>query len=197
LTFYHPRPSYEERLRRRHRLTSCSDFNPRPSYEERLQRAQDCSSLWRYFNPRPSYEERLYDAIVQYPKAEFQSTPLIRGATIAGISWPSKGRISIHAPHTRSDRDTAESITSRKISIHAPHTRSDPAKRQPQHPCADFNPRPSYEERLSTCTSLTSSRRNFNPRPSYEERRLQRAHRARQAHISIHAPHTRSDRRSA
>ncbi len=59
-------------------------------------------------------------------------------------------KISIHAPHTRSDNgDKGYPLASVKdISIHAPHTRSDVhlyiEHRQID---IDFNPRPSYEER--------------------------------------------------
>ena len=57
--------------------------------------------------------------------AEFQSTLLIRGATIDALEEPSKVVISIHAPHTRSDATTVQNNKSATISIHAPHTRSD------------------------------------------------------------------------
>ena len=57
--------------------------------------------------------------------------------------------ISIHAPHTRSDTASARmSSASRRISIHAPHTRSDLTQAKRDAVEADFNPRPSYEERL-------------------------------------------------
>ena len=55
------------------------------------------------------------------------------------------------------------------ISIHAPHTRSDSLEPRPSAVLLNFNPRPSYEERLDTSTP---------------EGRFM---------ISIHAPHTRSD----
>ena len=55
----------------------------------------------------------------------FQSTLLMRGAT-----WYTQGngrlhRISIHAPHARSDSIEEMDYESMMISIHAPHARSD------------------------------------------------------------------------
>ena len=99
----------------------------------------------------------------------------MRGATPGHRSFASTPRISIHAPHARSDypvsragrhgtdfnpRSSCEErhhgkSQSRKsrISIHAPHARSD---KTPQYKCA--------------------SRRNFNPRSSCEERRRHDCH---------------------
>ena len=58
------------------------NFNPRPSYEERPANACKGSLVWPDFNPRPSYEERPSSCHMgNYPT-----------------------RISIHAPHTRSDQ---------------------------------------------------------------------------------------------
>ncbi len=56
-------------------------FNPRPSYEERLPRSIHLLFIREDFNPRPSYEER--------------------PGGITHVAPSSK--ISIHAPHTRSD----------------------------------------------------------------------------------------------
>ena len=113
------------------------------------------------------------DVYTHLEEDEFQSTPLIRGATtrprlVTVLSM----RISIHAPHTRSDKPDVKHIQKiPRISIHAPHTRSD----------------------LFVHPEKTQIIKNFNPRPSYEERhlRVERWHAG--AQISIHAPHTRSD----
>ena len=100
------------------------DFNPRPSYEER-------PYIWlsmrahSYFNPRPSYEERPAELWGISPTTVFQSTPLIRGATAKPDSAPASKKISIHAPHTRSDSQPHHGCRTHQISIHAPHTRSD------------------------------------------------------------------------
>ena len=81
----------------------------------------------------------------------------------------------------------------------------------------NFNPRPSYEERpvidgetntrrmafqstplirgaTLTASPLAAVTCNFNPRPSYEERHHRSSAPRRYDEISIHAPHTRSDR---
>ena len=103
-----------------------------------------------YFNPRSSCEER--------PAREKPSRR--------------QGRISIHAPHARSDPPCRIrcAMSSAKISIHAPHARSD------------------Y---YTTYTAQKS--RNFNPRSSCEERLALNAAADAKAYISIHAPHARSD----
>ena len=58
---------------------------------------------------------------------------------------------------------------------------------------SNFNPRPSYEERLVVTEPRISICLDFNPRPSYEERRIFYVKNSRANNISIHAPHTRSD----
>ncbi len=127
--------------------SSTNDFNPRPSYEERQILCYECAEKDN-FNPRPSYEERLVPCVNHREQVRFQSTPLIRGATSARALFedqqtnfnprpsyeerlPPGGlrqmrRISIHAPHTRSDVKTLKpDMRFTQISIHAPHTRSD------------------------------------------------------------------------
>ena len=56
-----------------------------------------------------------------------------------------------------------------------------------------FNPRPSYEGRLSEASEDLRGGSNFNPRPSYEGRPRRIRHARRLHAISIHAPHTRGD----
>ena len=59
-----------------------------------------------YFNPRSSCEERRDVADRTKAVNEFQSTILMRGATIDGRDLVDLGDvISIHAPHARSDLD--------------------------------------------------------------------------------------------
>ena len=100
---------------------------------------------------------------------EFQSTPLIRGATRCAFPWfPSL--ISIHAPHTRSDQGCFRPLVkSISISIHAPHTRSDDT--------CGYMRAPVY---ISIHAPHTRSDDIDIHRPLFN-------------HISIHAPHTRSD----
>ena len=124
-------------------------------------------------------------------------------------------KISIHAPHTRSDKFRKDQTVLVNISIHAPHTRSDGLTSEKDFRRDNFNPRSSYEERqVFTCKIRRVI--HFNPRSSYEERRhildngaerpcgfqstlLIRGAttdilgRLTYGRISIHAPHTRSD----
>ena len=77
-------------------------FNPRSSCEER--QGKFCMVMHSHdFNPRSSCEERraLKGIIVQFDL--FQSTLLMRGATVEVEKLKSINSISIHAPHARSD----------------------------------------------------------------------------------------------
>ena len=67
-------------------------------------------------------------------------------------------------------RDSLDAVIAKlKISIHAPHARSDKAEDDGVLEQRNFNPRSSCEERRNTSRpSATSS--NFNPRSSCEER---------------------------
>ena len=135
---------------------------------DRATRARPTCS-WN-FNPRPSYEGRPVMGFLERAPSGFQSTPLIRGATL-----PS-GRSLMYSifqstPLIRgATRGRAELHRDIRISIHAPHTRGDRAP-----------------------GVLTQSRRHFNPRPSYEGRRSAARRLEGRVRISIHAPHTRGD----
>ena len=80
-------------------------FNPRSSCEER-RHLQIRARPQRHFNPRSSCEERLKTAERIEQQRLFQSTLLMRGATQDERHRAHyQGRISIHAPHARSDID--------------------------------------------------------------------------------------------
>ena len=101
------------------------DFNPRSSCEERHLRAE-LEPRRRNFNPRSSCEERL----------EVRAK-LLRDE-----------KISIHAPHARSDFAAMFMSVELVISIHAPHARSDSHTILGLYVIGlDFNPRSSCEER--------------------------------------------------
>ena len=100
------------------------NFNPRSSCEER--QGKFCMVMHSHdFNPRSSCEERraLKGIIVQFDL--FQSTLLMRGATVEVEKLKSINSISIHAPHARSDDRCHKGCGCHAISIHAPHARSD------------------------------------------------------------------------
>ena len=145
---FNPRSSCEERRLPPLAKSSYSYFNPRSSCEERLW--YRCPSLVaRNFNPRSSCEERLNNLVRQPFCSIFQSTLLMRGATSAAskisaavgfqstllmrgatcrqhVQQRQQRRISIHAPHARSDGQQSDERPQRPdISIHAPHARSD------------------------------------------------------------------------
>ena len=79
--YFNPRSSCEERRRSASSSRSCQNFNPRSSCEERRDGdAGHC--LRRYFNPRSSCEERPPTFQQGFGMELFQSTLLMRGATI-------------------------------------------------------------------------------------------------------------------
>ena len=126
----------------------------------------------------------------------FQSTPLIRGATLGDGPRGRFHEISIHAPHTRGDQPvTAESILN-IISIHAPHTRGDDPVFYSYDCLSNFNPRPSYEGRLSA--SMAAERTDsFQSTPLIRGATRLSGVLVGRVVISIHAPHTRGDSRGS
>ena len=130
---------------------------------------------------------------MSYLSWPFQSTLLMRGATAIMVAAVFHLRISIHAPHARSDchngcgsipssyfnprssceerRDTTDAWSDNLISIHAPHARSDCFSACLTSKMYDFNPRSSCEERPRSSYRRASTR-HFNPRSSCEERLL-------------------------
>ena len=152
------------------RLQRPVHFNPRSSCEERPPVFMDSSPIDADFNPRSSCEERLEQAALQ-----------------------SDSHISIHAPHARSD-ERAEIciIDDAIISIHAPHARSDIHLQQGFLSLANFNPRSSCEERHD---SQIVEYGVIGFQSTLLMRGATHYHRSRTLleHISIHAPHARSD----
>ena len=168
---FNPRSSCEERHSKANILARCKDdFNPRSSCEERRLSSANWSFSAVNFNPRSSCEERLYtDTSVQCnqnfnPRSSCEER---RGTQQSGRLYQ---RISIHAPHARSDSRRGGRHRGHDISIHAPHARSDLEGRKGERVYDNFNPRSSCEERPACSKSI---RRDRN--------------------ISIHAPHARSD----
>ena len=123
----------------------------------------------------------------------FQSTLLMRGAT-APLEHPhDHRRISIHAPHARSD-----GLYSKVLEL-MPKFQSTLLMRGATcptgiycRPTRYFNPRSSCEER-QLLLPRQGAEVDFNPRSSCEERLTQTLRDYAEAKISIHAPHARSD----
>ena len=122
------------------------------------------------FNPRSSCEERRAWLVMAQAWAIFQSTLLMRGATQNGVHVAEDGSISIHAPHARSDDIVLARLEAGNY----------------------FNPRSSCEERRKFMAPPPSLM-HFNPRSSCEERLPHVFGVKSTEHISIHAPHARSD----
>ncbi|XOQ27494.1 MAG: hypothetical protein ACFWT1_03365 [Selenomonas sp.] len=168
------------------------DFNPRPSYEERLvQRKQKDADM--DFNPRPSYEERRQASRKIWQAFTFQSTPLIRGATI--LRPGPKFLYTNFNPRPSYE----ERLAPVPLSVAAARNFNPRPSYEERPGCVRsfwskgyFNPRPSYEERRQSSYFGPLHGFDFNPRPSYEERLLG-AMLTIILGISIHAPHTRSD----
>ena len=128
------------------------------------------SALSSGFNPRPSCEGRPLAFALAIAQSQFQSTPLMRGATLRSSPALQFNEVSIHAPHARGDNQQLGKAVDARC----------------------FNPRPSCEGRPGTlCTmSLVSMFQStplmrgatcgyrrcgqwlacFNPRPSCEGR---------------------------
>ena len=126
-------------------------FNPRSSYEERRFGVFGYIIQF-YFNPRSSYEERHSATVFPLFVSLFQSTLLIRGATSCALQSSHtltgfQSTLLIRGA-TRPHPVIAPAI---RISIHAPHTRSDCFSRSISSRRFYFNPRSSYEERPSLC----------------------------------------------
>ena len=78
------------------------------------------------FNPRPSCEGRRAFVLRMACAVQFQSTPLMRGATVlSGQLRRVSQVVSIHAPHARGDHMWVTARWRESVSIHAPHARGD------------------------------------------------------------------------
>ncbi len=146
-----------------------SNFNPRSSCEERLRLS--CSTYsFPYFNPRSSCEERLHGRGWQRHRRNFNPRSSCEERHERQPLNHELQRISIHAPHARSDPEGfGITFGNRVISIHAPHARSDP---------------------ISTISSdMLRFQSTLLMRGATSVTQLAR----RRLFISIHAPHARSD----
>ena len=101
----------------------------------------------------------------------FQSTLLMRGATRRLWLDGYDVRISIHAPHARSDVlfDRVE-ILEHIISIHAPHARSDTARYESTNRRCNISIHAPHARSDSSLSIMSIPRSHFNPRSSCEER---------------------------
>ena len=167
---FNPRPSCEGRLLRFWLANACNHVSIHAPHARGDRALCGGDGLGKGFNPRPSCEGRLLLLGLHGLADEFQSTPLMRGATTADTRSPSpphrfnprpscEGRrprrarggdphqVSIHAPHARGDWRSWSCVLLGQVSIHAPHARGDWPCRCRCQGRRSFNPRPSCEGR--------------------------------------------------
>ena len=170
------------------------DFNPRSPHGERRRDAAESGNHPGDFNPRSPHGERQRSCTSWEGKAIFQSTLPARGATQCPKGRKCKMSISIHAPRTGSDDDTAQSgARARHFNPRSPHGERRDGTALPCRQ-AHFNPRSPHGERLIRVVLLFKFVQNFNPRSPHGER-LDSWERAKKVpRISIHAPRTGSDK---
>ncbi len=170
---FNPRSSCEERRQERGRKPAGrTHFNPRSSCEER-QELSPGVGVSTYFNPRSSCEERRGWLREIKVNGVFQSTLLMRGATIPHDTVTTQRRISIHAPHARSDQAQAAAASAASAfqsTLLMRGATSRQRKNKGRH-TKYFNPRSSCEERRASRSCTDSAKSDFNPRSSCEERR--------------------------
>ena len=107
------------------------------------------------FNPLPSYEGRHNCNADRVYLSAFQSTPLIRGETGAGLRQFYQSNISIHSPHTRGDFFFPFPSYHIDIFQSTPLIRGETkARYMPAVTQAYFNPLPSYEGRLELARTM-------------------------------------------
>ncbi len=144
-------------------------FNPRPSCEGRP-RASFPLSLIRRFNPRPSCEGRRSPDGLISRGGEFQSAPLLRGATRSWANPTTEKKVSIRAPLARGDRFRGRTA------------------------CGEwcFNPRPSCEGRPGSFVARSISKL-FQSAPLLRGATTRGTARHPLRRVSIRAPLARGD----
>ena len=167
-------------------------FNPRPSCEGRL--GTSIKELKaRIVSIHAPHARGDLDTLKNYPVVmEFQSTPLMRGATSVEPTHVSRSAVSIHAPHARGDVHpcfahggevwfqstplmrgaTAPRARLRRVgrvSIHAPHARGDHAREHDGHAHLVSIHAPHARGDVAV-SSKDDHLDRFNPRPSCEGR---------------------------
>ena len=149
LSYFNPRSPHGERHVLWCRLVIRQDFNPRSPHGERLQR---------------DYHGAL-DIV-------FQSTLPARGATVRHNTGLHSQGISIHAPRTGSDEDSAANLYQRiKFQSTLP-ARGATIRRRNESVCKmHFNPRSPHGERRNLRRDGSTLIAHFNPRSPHGERR--------------------------
>jgi len=168
-------------------------FNPRTSCEVRRTLLLCLHRLTFYFNPRTSCEVRHSADAFLRGKYEFQSTHLLRGATLCSGNW---NKVKKHFnPRTSCEaRLNPFCLVTVWLAFQSTHLLRG-ATCTFERFCAIkkyFNPRTSCEVR-QTARRLPTSIINFNPRTSCEVRQVTPDIILPLFRISIHAPLARCD----
>ena len=151
------------------------------------------------FNPRSSCEERLGTYTSAALPLTFQSTLLMRGATVSRPMAVARVElISIHAPHARSDLEISVALRiDDTISIHAPHARSDYFLSARSGSTILFQStllmRGATRDWLTLCRVQGTFQSTLLMRGATDELPVRESSHT----ISIHAPHARSDGQSS
>ena len=83
------------------------------------------ATIWVQFQSTPLMRGATIPSILTVYRLMFQSTPLMRGATEMAEFKAQVEEVSIHAPHARGDSDAVFEVDVIAVSIHAPHARGD------------------------------------------------------------------------
>ena len=123
------------------------------------------------FNPRTSCEVRQYARVFLFLQVQFQSTHLMRGATLLTTSARQTDLFQSTHLMRGATGIGIDFFNKYHISIHAPHARCDCWLKRAAEELAYFNPRTSCEVRPRSPRNVRSGR-HFNPRTSCEVRLL-------------------------
>ena len=158
-------------VHRRWGLRCAGYFNPRSPHGER--HVLWCRLVIRQdFNPRSPHGERLQRDYHGALDIVFQSTLPARGATVRHNTGLHSQGISIHAPRTGSDEDSAANLYQRiKFQSTLP-ARGATIRRRNESVCKmHFNPRSPHGERRNLRRDGSTLIAHFNPRSPHGERR--------------------------
>ena len=123
---------------------------------------------------------------------EFQSTPLMRGATSYIAHYTGRTTVSIHAPHARGDMEGQTQFISPNVSIHAPHARGDLSSPPPSSVLSVFQSTPLMRG-ATTAFPISLTVLEFQSTPLMRGATLIGLITASPLLVSIHAPHARGD----
>ncbi len=166
-------------------------FNPRPSCEGRLA-LTNVPELPLEFQSAPLLRGATVDDFIRAHYLGFQSAPLLRGATRQTTRHRMERRVSIRAPLARGD-DAADNIGWEvEVSIRAPLARGDRHVSASRGFPSCFNPRPSCEGRPEAKVDTMLSQM-FQSAPLLRGATRRHRYQRQKTYVSIRAPLARGD----